>query len=108
MSLVYQELLTVGRDANELYLVPVPDGLLGKEFSVVSDLFVRRRDDRLSCLLLGIERDDEMILNPIGDEAGPLQPKDQLILLSRVVPGGHQPLPIARSEQSPLAGCSDA
>jgi voltage-gated potassium channel len=107
MSRVYQELLTVGRDANELYLVPVPEGLLGMEFAAVSDLFVRRRDDRLSCLLLGIQRDDEMILNPISAEAGPLQSKDQLILLSRVVPGGNQPLPIARSDQTPPAGCSD-
>jgi voltage-gated potassium channel len=108
MSRVYQELLTVGRDANELYLVPVPEGLLSMEFAEVSDLFVRRRDDRLSCLLLGIQRNDEMILNPIGDEAGPLQAKDQLILLSRVIPGGNQPLPIARTEESPPAGCSDA
>jgi voltage-gated potassium channel len=27
MTRVYQELLTVSRDANELYLVPVPEGL---------------------------------------------------------------------------------
>jgi voltage-gated potassium channel len=100
MSRVYQELLTVGRDANELYLVPVPEDLVGMEFAEVSNLFVHRREDRLSCILMGIQRDDEMILNPIGDEAGPLQKNDQLILLSRVVPGGNQPLPYVRSEQS--------
>jgi hypothetical protein len=104
MSRVYQELLTVGRDANELYLVPVPEDLVGLDFPEVSSMFVRRRDDRLSCLLVGIQRDDEMILNPIGDEAGPLQEKDQLILLSRVVPGGNQPLPHSRTEPSRTAG----
>ena len=29
MTRVYQELLTVGRDANEMYLLPVPDSLVG-------------------------------------------------------------------------------
>ena len=33
MTRVYQELLTVGRDANEMYLVPVPAGLVGKDSS---------------------------------------------------------------------------
>ena len=32
MTRVYQELLTVGRDANEMYLLPAPEGLLGKDF----------------------------------------------------------------------------
>ena len=32
MTRVYQELLTVGRDANEMYLVPAPPGLVGKAF----------------------------------------------------------------------------
>ena len=32
MTRVYQELLTVGRDANEMYLLPVPEGLVGRDF----------------------------------------------------------------------------
>ena len=31
------------------------------------------RDDKRSCLLLGVQRDDEMILNPTGAAAGPLE-----------------------------------
>jgi hypothetical protein len=34
--------------------------------------------------LIGIQRGDEMHLNPIGEEAGPLKHDDQLILLCRV------------------------
>ena len=98
MTQVYQELLTVGRDANEIYLIPAPEDLLNKEFAEVSGLFARRRDDKRSCLLLGIQRGDEMLLNPIGGEAGPLKPNDQLILLSRVFPAAtpSQPLPTAK------------
>ena len=33
----------------------------------------RYRDDRRSCLLIGIQRGEEMHLNPIGGEAGPAQ-----------------------------------
>jgi voltage-gated potassium channel len=96
MTQVYQELLTVGRDANELYLIPAPDDLIGKDFAELSGLFARRRDDKRSCLLVGIQRDDEMLLNPVGDEAGPLKTGDQLILLSRVYPSANQQLPTAR------------
>ena len=99
MTQVYQELLTVGRDANELYLVATPDDLVGKDFAEVSGLFARRRSDKKSCLLVGIQRGNDMLLNPVGDEAGPLRTDDQLILLSRVFPNGNQPLPTAKPEE---------
>ncbi len=98
MTRVYHELLTVGRDSNELFVIPIPEALVGRAFSDLSALFARRRDDRLSCLLVGVQRDDQMILNPIGEESGPLKADDQLILLSRVFPGGNQTLPLAKAE----------
>ena len=45
-----------------------------------------------------------MIINPIGDEAGPLRADDQLILFSRTYPGGAQPLPINPPAAPPRAG----
>ncbi|MHC5539104.1 potassium channel family protein [Singulisphaera rosea] len=98
MTQVYQELLTVGRDANEVYLVAAPEELTGKDFSELSNLFARNRADRRSCLLIGIQRGSEMLLNPVGDEAGPLRADDQLILLSRVFPNPTQPLPTTRPD----------
>jgi voltage-gated potassium channel len=95
MSEFYQELLTVRRHANEVFLVPTPEDLIGRDFTEVSEGFLRHRSDRRSCLLIGIQRGDEMMLNPIGEEAGPLQVHDQLILLSRSYPTGSQPLPIS-------------
>jgi len=94
MTRVYQELLTVGRDANEMFLLPAPEGLVGKDFIELTGMFARHRDDKKSCLLIGIQRGDEMHLNPIAGEAGPLKPDDQLILLSRVLHDPSQPLPI--------------
>ncbi len=94
MTRVYQELLTVGRNANEMFLLPAPESLLGRNFGQLSELFTSHRSDRRSCLLIGIQRGDEMHLNPIGDEAGPLVATDQLILLGRVLLDPSQPLPI--------------
>jgi hypothetical protein len=56
-------------------------------------MFTRYRGDKKSCLLIGIQRGEEMMLNPIGGETGPLQPEDQLIVLSRVILDPSQPLP---------------
>ena len=97
MTRVYQELLTVGRDANEMFLLAAPDELIGKDFVELIGLFGRHRNDRRSCLLIGIQRGDEMMLNPIGGEAGPILADDQLILLSRVYLDPSQPLPIVRT-----------
>ena len=93
MTQVYQELLTVGKNANEMYLLPAADELIGKDFAELSGMFVRHRDDRKACLLVGIQRGEDMHLNPIGGEAGPLKPGDQLILLSRVFLKPNEVLP---------------
>lgn len=95
MTHVYQELLTVGRNANEMFLLPAPEDLVGRDFTELADRFARYRADRRSCLLIGFQRGDEMLLNPIGEESGPLRADDQLILLGRVLIDPSQPLPIA-------------
>ena len=100
MTRVYQELLTVGRDANEMFLLDAPEELIGKDFLELINLFARYRGDRRSCLLIGIQRGENMMLNPIGDEAGPIKAGDQLILLSRVYLDPSQPLPIAGPEKA--------
>ena len=104
MTQFYQELLTVRRDANEVYLLAAPEALVGREFSELSEMFMKYRSDRRSCLLIGIQRGEEMLINPIGEEAGPLQATDQLILLSRVFPSDALPLPT----KPPIAAASAA
>lgn len=100
---VYQELLTVGRDANEMYMIPVPEEFVGRDFVEISGMFLRNRDDRRSCLLIGVQRDDELVLNPIGPEAGPLRAADQLIVLSRVFLNVNQNLPTVPPVAPPRA-----
>jgi voltage-gated potassium channel len=93
MTRVYQELLSVGRDANEMYLMEVPTELVGRDFVELASMFLRYRNDKRSCLLIGLQRGEDMILNPVGGEAGALREGDQLVLLSRVFLQPGQVLP---------------
>jgi len=86
MTRVYQELLSVRRDANEMYLVPVPASIVGLDFVAAANVFLPDRTNMKACLLIGIFRGDTMMLNPVGGEAGPLREGDQLILLSQNLP----------------------
>ena len=93
MTSVYQELLTVGRDANEMYLLELPQELVGRDFVEVSSMFLRHRTDKRSCLLIGYEREEEMHINPIASEAGAMKAGDKLIMLGRVFLNPSQALP---------------
>lgn len=86
MTRVYQELLSVRRDANEMYLVPAPDQLIGLDFVAAANVFLPDRTNLKACLLIGLYRGETMMLNPVGGEAGPLRQGDQLILLSQTLP----------------------
>lgn len=103
MTQVYQELLSVGRDANEMYVIDVPPELVGRDFVELASLFLRYRNDKRSCLLIGLQRGEEMILNPIGAESGPIRETDQLVLLSRVFLNPEQTLPTVPPIESPTA-----
>src|SRR5690606_9612097 len=41
MTDVYQELLTVGRDANEMFVLPVPPPLIGRDYLEIASMFLR-------------------------------------------------------------------
>ena len=86
MTRVYQELLSIRRDANEMYLVPVPPQLVGKDFVAAASVFLPNRTNLKACLLIGLSRGETMMLNPVGEEAGPLRQGDELILLSQSLP----------------------
>jgi len=86
MTRVYQELLSVRRDANEMYLVPAPAQLVGMDFVAAANVFLPDRTDMKACLLIGLYRGETMMLNPVGAEAGPLREGDELILLSQTLP----------------------
>ena len=86
LTRVYQELLTVGRDANEMYVVKSPPQFVGRSFVDVAKLFLADRATKGACLLIGIYRGEKMMLNPLAAEVGGLREGDELIVLSEVLP----------------------
>ena len=62
MTRVYQELLSVRRDANEMYLVPVPAQLVGMDFVEAANVFLPDRTNMKACLLIGFYRGDRVLL----------------------------------------------
>ena len=74
-------------------LPPAPGELVGRNFVEISGMFLRHRDDRRSCILIGVQRGEDMVLNPIGNDAGELKAGDSLIVLSRVFLNLTQNLP---------------
>jgi voltage-gated potassium channel len=85
LSEVYQQLLTYSRDTNEIYLVGddnYPESFIGKKFQ---ELVMRFNETRMStnpAILLGIKRDDKVILNPKGDEFDVLKQGDSLVVMA--------------------------
>ncbi len=107
LTRIYQELLTVGRDANEMFYLPMPQALVGRDFVEVSSMFLRHRTDKRSAILIGYQRGDDMLINPIGAEAGAMKEGDQLILLCRVFLQAGQPVPTVPSIDADRAEAAD-
>lgn len=67
LSVVYKDLLTYSFEGNEIYIIPpesFPDSLVGKTFAECAQLFDEHRDSKNPVILLGIRREDKVIMNP--------------------------------------------
>lgn len=67
LSVVYRDLLTYTFEGNELYVIPrssFPDAFIGKTFAECARMLDEHRDERNPVILLGIRRQDEVIMNP--------------------------------------------
>jgi len=73
LSAVYKDLLTYSFEGNEIYIIPrerFPDAFVGKTFSECANMLYQNRDDRNPVVLLGVRRDDKVIMNPRRGTAG--------------------------------------
>ncbi|MBN1348457.1 NAD-binding protein [candidate division KSB1 bacterium] len=85
LSEVYQQLLTYSRETNEIYLVEgerYPPDFIGKSFDEISSILNTHRNPQNPVILLGIKRDDQIILNPRANEFDRLKQHDALIVMS--------------------------
>ncbi len=67
LSVVYKDLLTYSFEGNEIYVIPpesYPDDLIGRTFAECARMLYEYSDDNNPVILLGIRRDDQVIMNP--------------------------------------------
>lgn len=85
LSEVYQQLLTYSKETNEIYLVDsnkYPQNFLGKSFKEVSGILNDNNNSENPAILLGVKRDDRVILNPRAKEFDEFKKGDSLIVMS--------------------------
>ena len=73
LSVVYKDLLTYSFEGNEIYIVTrdaFPDAFIGKTFAQCAQMLYEKRDNSNPVVLLGIRRQDEIMLNPRAGKGG--------------------------------------
>ena len=85
ISDVYQQLLTYSKATNEIYLVEehrYPKSFFGKTFREVADILNNDRNPKNPTILLGIKREEHVLLNPRAEDFDRFKPGDSLIVMS--------------------------
>lgn len=85
LSEVYHCLLSYGGETNEIYIVESPrfsEKFIGKSFDKASDLLDKNRDPKNPSILLGVKRDEQIILNPQKGEFDEIKEGDALIVMA--------------------------
>jgi TRAP transporter TAXI family solute receptor len=73
LSVVYKDLLTYSFEGNEIYIIPpesYPESFVGKTFAECAQILYAHRDRLNPVILLGIRRQDKVIMNPRSDPGG--------------------------------------
>lgn len=82
LSIVYERLLTISAETNEVYLESAPSPLIGKTFSEAAGILDKTRDSGNPVLLLGVVRDGEISLNPKPGIFDTFREADSLVLIA--------------------------
>lgn len=85
ISDVYQQLLTYSAETNEIYLVgdeKYPRAFHGRSFHDVAQLLNTQRSAENPAILIGVKREERVILNPRRDEFDVFRPGDTLIVMA--------------------------
>jgi len=95
LSEVYKDLLTYSFEGNEIYVIPresFPDAFIGKTFAECARILDEHRDNSNPVILLGIRRQDQVIMNPrkhegaLDGEECRIEEEDALIAMAFCAP----------------------
>jgi voltage-gated potassium channel len=85
LSDVYQQLLSYSEETNEIYLLnsdKYPQWFQGKRFDEIAEILIKERNVKNPAILVGIKREDHVLLNPKADEFDQLKPDDSLVVIA--------------------------
>lgn len=82
LSIVYERLLTISAESNEVYLEPVPLAFHGKSFTEASRMLDETRSSDNPVLALGAIRDNKIVINPRNGAFGTFRDGDQLVMIA--------------------------
>lgn len=85
LSEVYQQLLTYSKETNEIYIIKgdkFPIALLGKRFEEGLTILASNRNKGNPLILIGVKRNEKIILNPKRDEFDTFKEGDELIVIA--------------------------
>jgi hypothetical protein len=82
LSTVYERLLTISAESNEIYLEPVPPGFLGKSFTETSRILDSTRSTENPVLALGVVRDGQITINPRNGVFDAFREGDGLVMIA--------------------------
>ena len=84
ISDVYQQLLTYSAETNEIYLVDedkYPPSFIGQSFQKIAEILNNDRNPENPCILLGLKRDEQVLLNPKKCDSVVIRSCDSLIVM---------------------------
>lgn len=79
---IYERLLTISAESNEIYLEPVPSAFQGKSFTEASRMLDETRSTDNPVLALGVIRDGQIAINPRNGAFDTFRSGDHLVMIA--------------------------
>ncbi len=86
LSKVYENLVTVSEETNEIYQLPVPPGYYGKTFEALGADILKHRSRKNPSILIGVKSKEKVMLNPPKDTFATFTEGDEIFLVSFTYP----------------------
>ncbi len=82
LSDVYRNLLTVSEETNEIYLLPIPEDLIGKTFVELGTHILNNRVNENPLVLIGVKTNEMIYVNPRSHEFDSFKRGDEAIVIA--------------------------
>lgn len=86
LSKVYENLVTVSEETNEIYQLPVPRAYYGRSFEELGADILKKRSRKNPSILIGVKSEGEVMLNPPKERFTTFREGDEIFLVAFTYP----------------------